>query len=282
MGVLGLVNFYRLARTGIGPLWAVWLGAAALTLLFSGLWRVRDPRLKGPHRQREWAGLLGICAIASFAAYLLAQIVYATVRQSAMQAGKEGIPAADIVRVSLIAASVGWLIGLSLLHSTRAINVVGYSIRRILPGVCDGIVGIFIAMPFVFVVFNVSHKLWLHYIQEPQSEHELLKALHDNSNGRFVEVGVVLAAVIAAPLFEEMLFRGFIQGGLRRLTNSRWIAVTLSSAMFAAIHDRWTIPPIFVLSLFLGFAYERKQNLWTSTVMHALFNLFNIITSGIG
>ena len=32
------------------------------------------------------------------------------------------------------------------------------------------------------------------------------------------------------------------------------------------------MPPIFLLALCLGYAYERTGNLWTTITMHALFN----------
>ena len=42
--------------------------------------------------------------------------------------------------------------------------------------------------------------------------------------------------------------------------------------MFAGVHQPWTLPPIFVLSVCLGLAYERTGNLWVPVVMHAAFN----------
>ena len=41
---------------------------------------------------------------------------------------------------------------------------------------------------------------------------------------------------------------------------------------FSVVHEAWTIPPIFFLSLCLGYAYERTGNLWTVMFMHAAFN----------
>ena len=42
--------------------------------------------------------------------------------------------------------------------------------------------------------------------------------------------------------------------------------------MFAIIHPGWTVPVIFVLSLGLGYAYERTGNLWVPLTIHLLFN----------
>jgi len=288
MAGLALVNFYERGREAMGPFWALWLGLSILLILFSGVWRRPGPRAgmplyRNPRSQREYVPLLALCAFTTFIGWLLAQLLYAAMMRAPLS--KEGdvalLSPRDIAFLSLLASLVGWGVGVSMVRGSRTVEVIGYSLRRLLPGMRDGLFGIFIAMPFVYVAYTITQRLWMHLTQQPQTQHELLRVMN-NTSSPLVEVAVVLAAVVAAPLFEELLFRGFVQGGLRRLVGSRWIAVFVSSALFAAIHDRWTIPPIFVLSLFLGFAYERKGNLWTSTTMHALFNLFNIITSRMG
>lgn len=52
-----------------------------------------------------------------------------------------------------------------------------------------------------------------------------------------------------------------------------WLAIILTSMAFAAVHDQWTWPIIFVLSLMIGYAYERTGSLWTAITIHAMFNL---------
>lgn len=51
-----------------------------------------------------------------------------------------------------------------------------------------------------------------------------------------------------------------------------WLAIGITSLLFAGVHQPWQFPPIFCLSLCLGLAYERTGNLWAPVVMHALFN----------
>ena len=53
---------------------------------------------------------------------------------------------------------------------------------------------------------------------------------------------------------------------------SRWLSVILTSTLFALVNPAWSIPPIFVLSVCLGYAYERTGNVWTNITMHAVFN----------
>lgn len=56
-----------------------------------------------------------------------------------------------------------------------------------------------------------------------------------------------------------------------------WAAIVVTSLLFASLHEGWMRPPIFVLSLALGYVYERTGNLWSSITVHLLFNLLNTL-----
>jgi membrane protease YdiL (CAAX protease family) len=58
---------------------------------------------------------------------------------------------------------------------------------------------------------------------------------------------------------------------------ANWLAIVLTSICFALVHPAWTWPVIFVLSLCLGYAYERTQKLWVPIIIHASFNLVSTI-----
>lgn len=82
----------------------------------------------------------------------------------------------------------------------------------------------------------------------------------------------VLLAVVLAPVAEELVFRGVLLSALR----DRWgdaFAIGVSSAVFAAAHVMpFAMPPIFLLSLALGWMYVRTRTLWAPIAAHALFN----------
>lgn len=72
---------------------------------------------------------------------------------------------------------------------------------------------------------------------EPEDE-----KLRDNTNFLSAQldnpVGLMLAvavAVVGAPLFEELFFRGLVMGSMRRVLQTGW-AVALSSMLFGAVH----------------------------------------------
>ena len=53
---------------------------------------------------------------------------------------------------------------------------------------------------------------------------------------------------------------------------ARWLAIVVTSLLFAVLHPGWTWPLIFLLSITLGYAYERTANLWVPVTMHLIFN----------
>jgi len=82
---------------------------------------------------------------------------------------------------------------------------------------------------------------------------------------------LVLLCVVAAPLFEEFIFRGLIFGGLRR--SMRLLpAAAASAAVFAIVHPPESVIPVFFLGLCAAMAYERSKSLTAPMLTHALYN----------
>jgi membrane protease YdiL (CAAX protease family) len=81
-------------------------------------------------------------------------------------------------------------------------------------------------------------------------------------------------ACIAAPLLEEMLFRGVI---LRSFLQqySRTESILWTSLLFALAHLHvYQFFTALVLGIVLGWLYERTRSLWPSILLHAAFNGF--------
>jgi len=113
-------------------------------------------------------------------------------------------------------------------------------------------------------------------------EHTMLAALRDLEPGW--HVAIVFSAVVMAPLAEEVFFRGLLQSMLRRYTRQPWVAVVITSAAFASIHFSTPqhLPALFVLSLVLGYNYERTGRLVAAIGIHVLFNAISIIQTILG
>lgn len=78
-------------------------------------------------------------------------------------------------------------------------------------------------------------------------------------------------AVIAAPLCEEILFRGIVFRGLRRSTSFLGAAL-MSSAVFAVAHSAIAAPAVFLMALCAAKAFERSRSLLAAMLVHAMYN----------
>jgi membrane protease YdiL (CAAX protease family) len=92
-----------------------------------------------------------------------------------------------------------------------------------------------------------------------------------------IAIGLIMAfAIVVAPVFEELFFRGFAYPALKQRWGP-WKALAAVSAVFALVHMHVpSMGPLFVLALGLGLAYELTGSLLTPITMHALFNTANV------
>ena len=93
-----------------------------------------------------------------------------------------------------------------------------------------------------------------------------------------------MGAAVIAPVAEEFFFRGMLQTVLLNTFKSRWAAIMVASAVFAAIHfsQPHAIPALFVLAVIMGYAYERTGSLIPPIAIHALFNLKTLVWDTLG
>ena len=82
---------------------------------------------------------------------------------------------------------------------------------------------------------------------------------------------VLPLAVVAAPVFEEFIFRGLIFGGLQR-SFGLWPAALASAAIFACLHPPVAMLPVFGLGLAAAIAYSRTRSLLAPMLAHATYN----------
>lgn len=81
-----------------------------------------------------------------------------------------------------------------------------------------------------------------------------------------------LGGTIVGPFVEEVFFRGFIHGGLRKYFNWK-VAAAISAGLFSLVHLDWTaILPIFILGYFLAFLYEKSRSIWPGIIVHVITN----------
>lgn len=109
--------------------------------------------------------------------------------------------------------------------------------------------------------------------------HETLKELAESPAGPWLAVMSILV-VFVAPVLEEVLYRGILQRTMTSLDMGRWTSIVITSVVFVTMHlgaaSGHALPPLFVLSLGFGWAYERTGRLAAPITMHVLFNAANL------
>ncbi|MEE9212627.1 MAG: CPBP family intramembrane glutamic endopeptidase [Phycisphaeraceae bacterium] len=144
-----------------------------------------------------------------------------------------------------------------------------------------GVVGVVVCLPLLIGIGTLAVALGILLGDPaPRIGHDLLQALVDTSSP-WATAGILVSAVVLAPVFEEAMFRGLIQTTLLELggRRKRWSVVVIVAAWFALIHlgVPWqALPVLFVLGLILGWLYERTGSLLPSVLVHVGFNAFNV------
>ena len=82
----------------------------------------------------------------------------------------------------------------------------------------------------------------------------------------------VISLVFVAPLAEEIIMRGWLYGKMRSRTKW-WIAMILTSIVFAFLHGQWNVAvTVFALSLILCSMREITGTIWSGVLLHMLSN----------
>jgi membrane protease YdiL (CAAX protease family) len=135
-----------------------------------------------------------------------------------------------------------------------------------------GIGGYFVALPLMLLVSLVNQQFW----QGSGGSNPLLQIVLEEGDPIALLIFFFTAAV-AAPLFEETLFRGFLLPSLTRYFPV-WGAIALSSLIFALAHLSLSeVLPLTTLGAVLGTVYTRSRGLLSSMLLHSLWNSITMI-----
>jgi uncharacterized protein len=136
-----------------------------------------------------------------------------------------------------------------------------------------GLGGYLVATPIVLLVSIVNDKIW----HGQGGSNPILSIVLDSKDSSAF-IFFMLTAAVAAPLFEEYLFRGFLMPSLTRYLVP-WQAIVVSGVVFAAAHLSLSeLLPLAVLGMILGYIYHRTGNLLASMLLHSLWNGGSLLT----
>ena len=153
----------------------------------------------------------------------------------------------------------------------------GLTLRRWRTGTVRGVIACLIALPACLGLLLLTHYVLAALGIQIDPGHPLLRTVRQTPLPW--QVLICFMTIVLAPLSEEIVFRGLLQSMLRQYTRRPWVAILVTSVLFAAMHYQvWsTIPSLMLLSVMLGYNYERTGRLLPSIVAHAAFNAIFIL-----
>jgi hypothetical protein len=136
-----------------------------------------------------------------------------------------------------------------------------------------GLGGYLVALPVVIVVSLINQRLW----QGQGGSNPILPLALEGRDSVALLI-FFLTACVAAPVFEEIIFRGFLLPSLTRYVPV-WGAILASSLLFAIAHLSLSeVLPLLALGMVLGVVYTRSRNLLASMLLHGLWNAGTLLS----
>jgi membrane protease YdiL (CAAX protease family) len=130
------------------------------------------------------------------------------------------------------------------------------------------------ALPMVFAVDYLASVLLK---VNPSTDAQEVIRIFENSSTGAQRIPIILLAVVIAPVAEELAFRGYLYGVIKRYFGAV-PALVLSGILFALIHlNLPSFFPLLVLASVFALAYELSGSLLVPMTMHALFNALSLI-----
>ncbi|MFM2311172.1 MAG: hypothetical protein RLZZ04_448 [Cyanobacteriota bacterium] len=136
-----------------------------------------------------------------------------------------------------------------------------------------GFGGYLVAIPLVLLVSAINQQLW-----HGQGGSNPLLSLALQAQDQVALAIFFSTASIAAPIFEEIMFRGFLLPSLTRYTSVNG-AIIISGLIFAIAHLSLSeVLPLATLGIVLGFVYTRSRNLLAPMLLHCLWNSGTLVS----
>jgi uncharacterized protein len=209
---------------------------------------------------------------------VLAVVVLATIEAAVISAfdpdlestgamlGLQALLAATLIAVAVAFAARGGALGSGLRE---------LGLRRFAPSAA----GLAAATYVAYLIFAAVYSTIVH----PEQEDITRDLGFDQGGIAAVAAGILIIGV--APVSEEIFFRGFMYGGLRRRL-PWWAAALIAGLVFGALHytgpdSIGVVPQLAVLGFILAWLYERTGSLWPPILMHGFNNAlaFVVVTT---
>ena len=278
---------------------SVLLGLLAMSLIICITWLIRvlvkRQILKNTPRISDRPGPIDLAIV--FIGWAMLSLLLTWILKGVLQSDKLEMSLAGalgaLLSCALVLALLAWKnpsrlksLGLRLANCPRQL---GYGL---LTAIAIWPIATMVILPasLWLIKFLVKWVWGLNYTRQP---HILIEEISSSPTAFKLALAIIMA-VLVAPITEEIIFRGILQGTLVRFYRSRWAAIIASAAVFALFHlsvrenpalgetaisNVEAIPALFLLGLALGYAYEKSHSLYRPIVIHFFFNSLTMLVT---
>ena len=192
---------------------------------------------------------------------LLLGLIFAT--GGANAANVAAFLTADIFGRALL---VGVLIHVVLSERRMRLRDVGVHGNKVLHAILVGFVAFLVLQPIYWMVSAAQTELF-----KEMPIQDALQSLLETESKSVLILGALIA-ILAAPIAEELFFRGLLQPVLQKWLGP-WTGLLVCAAFFSLVHQNiYAMAPLFALGVALGYAYNRTRSIAAPLTLHMLYN----------
>jgi membrane protease YdiL (CAAX protease family) len=141
------------------------------------------------------------------------------------------------------------------------------------------VVGILLALPFVFWLGDLNQKIPLpeQLIKMEEQSSQQMAAFLKIRSSLDIFINVFIIALLPA-ICEELFFRGVLQRIIIQMTRNPWVGIVITAVLFSALHMQFLgfLPRMF-LGIILGALYWFSGSIWTTMIAHFVNNAVQVI-----
>jgi membrane protease YdiL (CAAX protease family) len=204
-------------------------------------------------------------------AYLLVELVFLAASAAigvfviGREAPQAGTLAIALAVPTMIAAGLALLITRVRGNGPRTDLRLHWSWRDARLGVAFGVGGLFVTLPASMIYVAIVGQ---------DATSAVGEVFGDIRASLPLAIVIFVAVVVIAPLCEEIVYRGLLWGAVERLGANRWVAMVVTTLLFALAHFEFTRTPLLlVVAIPIALARLYTDGLLASIVAHQVNNL---------
>ena len=155
------------------------------------------------------------------------------------------------------------------------LTALGISLKNFLKNIFYGIVG-YIALVPVLILILIVTAIIINVTKYVPPRQPVVELFLKEKGLAFLTYSGLFAAIVG-PIIEELFFRGFMYGALKKHIGIFW-SMMATAAVFAALHAHLVgFIPIMALGILLAYLYEKTGTLVSSITVHMIHNLSMVL-----